>query len=52
MFYQTVVAVVLLYASKSWILSPFKVARLEGFHTECVWRLTGMQLRYVNGKWI
>ena len=43
MFYQAVVAAVLLYGSKSWVLPATQLARLEGFHVECARRLTGMK---------
>ena len=25
---------------------------MEGFHVEAAWRLTGMRLRMVKGKWV
>ena len=34
MFYQAVVAAVLLYGSKSWVISAFDLRALEGFHVE------------------
>ena len=43
MFYQAVVAAVLLYGSESWVLSAYDLRALEGFHVECARRLTGMR---------
>ena len=34
MFYQAVVAAVLLYGSESWVISAFNLRALEGFHVE------------------
>ena len=34
MFYQAVVAAVLLYGSESWVLPPSALKVLEGFHVE------------------
>ena len=39
MFYQVVVAVVLLYRNKSWNLPPSGMKVLERFHMEAVWWL-------------
>ena len=52
MFYQAVVAAVLLYGSKTWCLSDTAMHPLEGFHVEAVRRLTGWQPRKVKGVWI
>ena len=52
MFYQTVVAAVLLYISESWVLPPAQLACLEGFHVECAHWLTGMTPRKVGEKWL
>ena len=52
MFYQAVVAAVLLYGSESWVLPQAQLARLEGFHVECARRLTGMRPRKVGKKWV
>ena len=41
MFFQAVVAAVLLYGSESWVLPHAQHVRLEGFHVECARRLTG-----------
>ena len=53
MFYQAVVAAVLLYGSESWVLPPSALKVLEGFHVEAARRMTGMrpQKRTV-GPWI
>ena len=52
MFYQAVVASVLLYGSESWVVSPSALRELSGFHVETARRLTGMHPRKVKGKWI
>ena len=52
MFYQAVVAAVLLYGSESWVLPAAQLARLEGFHVECARRLTGKKPRKRGGKWV
>ena len=52
MFYQAVVASVLLYGSESWVVSPAALRELEGFHVEAARRLTGMRPRKVAGKWV
>ena len=49
MFYQAVVAAVLLYGSESSVLPDAKLARLESFHVECARRLTGMRPRKRGG---
>ena len=48
-FYQAIVAFVLLYGSKSWVVSPSALRELEGFHVEAARRLTGMRPRKVKG---
>ena len=52
MYYQAVIASVLLYDSKSWVVSPSMLRELEGFHMEAARRLTGMRPRKVKGEWI
>ena len=52
MFYQAIVAAVLLYGCENWILPPSQLRALEGFHVECARRLTGMRPRKVKGKWV
>ena len=52
MFYQAVVATVLLYGSKSCVLSEAQLRALEGFHVECARRLTGLLPRKMKGKWV
>ena len=52
MFYQAVVASMLLYGSESWVVSPAVMRKLEGFHVEATWRLTGMRPQKVKGKWV
>ena len=42
MFYQAVVAAVLLYGSESWNLPPSAMRVLEGFHVKATRRLIGM----------
>ena len=52
MFYQAVVASVLLYGSESRVVSPLALRELEGFHVEASRRLTGMRPRKIKGKWV
>ena len=52
MYYQAVVASVLLYGSESWVVSPSTLRELEGFHVEAARRLTGMRSRKVKGEWV
>ena len=52
MFYQGIVASVLLYGSETWALPPSGMKVLEGFHVEAARRLTGMKPRKVVGKWV
>ena len=52
MFYQAVVAAVLLYGSESWVLSAYDLRALEGFHVECARRLTGMRPSKRGEIWV
>ena len=53
MFYQAVVATVLLYGSESWVLPPSALKVLEGFHVEAGRRMTGMRPQQrTAGPWI
>ena len=53
MFYQAVVAAVLLYGSESWVLPPSALKVLEGFHVEAARRMTGMRpQRRTVGAWV
>jgi len=52
MFYQAVVAAVLLYGSESWSLPPQALKLLEGFHVEAARRLTGMMPKKRGETWI
>ena len=38
-FYQAIVQSVLLYGSKTWVLSPAAMTRLEGFHIRAAYRM-------------
>jgi hypothetical protein len=38
-FYLAVVQAVLLYCSKTWVVSPQAMAQLEGFHIRAAWRM-------------
>ena len=51
MFYQGIVAAVLLYGSETWVLPPSALKVLEGFNVEAARRLTGMKPKKVAGKW-
>ena len=52
MFYQAVVAAVLLYGSKTWVVSPLDLRALEGFQFEVARRLTGMRPSKQGGTWV
>ena len=53
MFYQAVVAAVLLYGSKSWVLSPSALKVLEGFHVKASRQMTGMRPQQQTvGPWV
>ena len=53
MFYQAVVAAVLLYGSESWVLPPSALKVPEGFHVEGTQHMIGMQpQRRKVGPWI
>ena len=52
MFYQAVVASVLLYGSKTWVVPPHDARALEGFNVECCRRITGMRPRKRGEKWV
>ena len=52
MFYQAVVASILLYDSKSWVVSPLVMRELEDVHVEAARRLTGMCPRKVKCEWV
>ncbi len=38
-FYLAVVQAILLYGSKTWVISPHAMACLEGFHIRAAWRM-------------
>jgi hypothetical protein len=38
-FYLAVVQDILLYGSKTWVISPHAMACLEGFHIRAAWRM-------------
>ena len=52
MFYQAVVAAVLLYGSKTWVISTYDPRALEGFHVEAARRLTGMRPTKRGETWV
>ena len=52
MFYQAVVATVLLCGSESWVISAFDLRALEGFHVEAARRLTGMRPKRRGETWV
>ena len=49
MYYQAVIASVLLYGSESWVVSPSTLRELEGFHVEAARRLTDMRPLKIKG---
>ena len=52
MFYQAVVAAVLLYGSKSWVISVFDLCALDGFHVEAARCLTRMWPKKRGDSWV
>ena len=52
MFYQAVVAAVLIYGSESWVICTFDLRALDGFHVEAACRLTGMRPRKRGDSWV
>ena len=52
MFYQAVVAAVLLYGSESWVVSAYDLRALEGVHVEAARRLTGMRPKKRGETWV
>ena len=52
MFYQAVVAAVLLYGSEWWVVSAYDLRALEGFHVEAARRLTGMRPTKRRDVWV
>jgi hypothetical protein len=53
MFYQAVVALVILYEGESWGLPPSGIKVLEGFHVEAARRRTGICSQWrIIGRWV
>ena len=52
MFYQAVVAAVLLYGSETWVVPRHDLRALEGFHVEAARRLTGMRPTKRGETWV
>ena len=50
MFYQAVVASVLLYGSESWVVLPATLRELSNFHVEAARRLTCIHPRKIKGE--
>ena len=50
-FYKDTVQSVLLFGSKTWVLAPTTLKRLEGFHTKAARRMTGLLPKLVGGSW-
>ena len=51
MFYKATVQSVLLFGSKTWVLSPATLQRLEVFHVKVSWRMTGLLPKKIWGSW-
>ena len=51
MFYNATVQSVLLFGSKTWVLSPATLQRLEGFRVKAAHRMTGRLPKKVGGSW-
>ena len=45
-------AAVLLYGSKSWVISAFHLRALDGFHVEAARRLTGIRPKKQGDSWV
>ena len=52
MFYQAVVAAVLLYSSETWVTPPHELRALEGFHVEAARHITGMRPTKRGERWV
>jgi hypothetical protein len=53
MFYKASVQAFLLYGSETWSLSPTSVKRLEGFHIQAAWAMSGLRPeKKPNGSWL
>ena len=52
MFYQAVVAAVLLYGSETWVTPPHDLRAMEGFHVEAARRITGMRPEKRGHRWV
>ena len=53
-FYKAIVQSVLLYGSKTWVLSPAAIARLKEFHTRTVYRMAKEHVPHwgLNLEWV
>ena len=53
-FYKAIVQSVLLYGSKTWVLSPAVMARLEGFHIHAAYRMAKKHTTHpgMNHQWV
>ncbi len=53
-FYLAVVQAILLYGSKTWVISPHAMACLEGFHIRAAWRMAKMHKprRGPQNEWV
>ena len=51
-FYQAVVAAVLLYGSETWVVPPHDLRALESFHVETARRITGMRQTKRGETWV
>jgi hypothetical protein len=52
MFYKATVQAVLLYGSEMWSLPPSSIKRLEGFHIQAAWRMSGFRPeKKPDGSW-
>ena len=50
MFYKATVQYVLLFGSKTWVLSPATLKRKKGFHTKAARRMTGLLPKLIGGS--
>jgi hypothetical protein len=53
MFYKATVQAVLLHRSETWSLPPSSIKRLEGFHIQAAWQMSGLQPeKKPDGSWL
>ena len=52
MYYRAVLQTVLLYGSKSWMVTGVMLNFLEGFYHQAAWRISGITAQHTeDGEW-